>query len=285
MDTPDWFYSESSPEEVQHQISLCESLSAPGPHALLLSVPLHRPNEQDLQALDALEKVFGPESVSKHMVILFTHTEHLSKDLTLEEHLSREHKDLLELVQKCGGRYHVLPPQAEEEESEEEKEKERSSVEQLLEQVEQMVKESGEEFYTFSPLVQMDLGVKGRNEFEGSEEEDLSAEIVRRRRRGGEEEEKCEEVAEGSADGLEVVEDEDSALSPPSPPPSLLRWLWDSMVEWVLWLPSLLRGSTLLGSFVGLFIGGAFGGAMGTTVGSVATEMGRRKKTQNTKPK
>ncbi|XP_036445329.1 GTPase IMAP family member 1 [Colossoma macropomum] len=281
VDTPDWFYSERPPEEVHHQLYLCESLSAPGPHAFLFCIPMHRPNEQDLQALDALEKVFGPESVSKHTVIVFTHTQHLSKDLTLEEHLSTKRKDLLELVEKCGDRYHVLKLRAEGEADEEER-KERKSVEELLEKVEKMVKESGKEFYTFPPLVQKDSGVKSREETEGNEEGDESV----RRRRGGEEEERCEEMAEGSADGLEVVEDEDSTLSPPSPPPSFLRWLWDSVVGWVLWLPNMVRGSTLLGSFVGLFVGGIFGGVLGATVGSVATEVGRRKpQNQKTKSK
>ncbi|KAL7860416.1 hypothetical protein AOLI_G00167650 [Acnodon oligacanthus] len=273
VDTPDWFYSERPQEEVHHQLYLCKSLSAPGPHAFLFCIPVRRPNEQDLQALDALEKVFGPESVSKHTVIVFTHTEQLSKDLTLEEHLSTERKDLLELVEKCGDRYHVLKLRAEGEADEEER-KGRKNVEELLEKVEKMVKESGKEFYTIPPLVQMDS--------KGNEEGDESV----RRRRGVEEEERCEEMTEGSADGLEVVEDEDSALSPPSPPPSFMRWLWDSVVGWVLWLPNMVRGSTLLGSFVGLFVGGIFGGVLGATVGSVATEVGRRKpQNQKTKSK
>ncbi|XP_072549564.1 GTPase IMAP family member 1 [Salminus brasiliensis] len=275
IDTPDWFYSERPPEEVHHQLALCKSLSTPGPHAFLLCVPVHRPDKQGLQALAALEKVFGPEAVSKHTIVLFTHTERLSKELPLEEHLSNEREDLQELVTMCGDRYQVLELRGEGEEEEEAEKKEKKSVEKLLEKVEEMVKESGDDFYTFPPLMQADSEVRGT---EGSEEEDLSAEIVCRRRRGeDEEEERSGEMAEGNADGLEVVEGEDNALSPPSPPPSFLRWLWDSVVGWVLWLPSLLRGSTLLGSFVGLFVGGMFGGVMGATVGSVATEVGRRK--------
>ncbi|KAI4903688.1 hypothetical protein NFI96_023191 [Prochilodus magdalenae] len=272
VDTPDLFCSERPPEELHHQLFLCESRSAPGPHAFLFCVSVDQANKQDLQALDASEKVFGPESVSKHTIIVFTHTERLSKDLTLEEHLSTDRKDLLELVEKCGDRYHVLELQEEGEADEEQKKEKRKSVEELLEKVESMVKESGKEFYTLPPLMQTDPEFKLRGETEGKEEN-----VKRRSRRGIEEEEMCRESAEGNADGLEVLEDEDNALSPSSPPPSFLRWLWDSVVGWVLWLPSLVRGSTLLGSFVGLFVGGMFGGVMGATVGSVATEVGRRK--------
>ncbi|XP_022529364.2 GTPase IMAP family member 1 [Astyanax mexicanus] len=269
IDTPDWFFSERPPKEVQGQLSLCKSLSGPGPHAFLLCVSVHRPGEQDLQALDALEKVFGPEALSKHTVVLFTRAERLSEDLPLEELLSGERKDLQEVVARCGNRYQVL----------ELEEDDGKSVEKLLEKVEEMVNESGEEFYTFPSLKKADSEIRGT---EGNEEPDLSSEIMCRKRGGGgeggdEEEQGSEKAEKVSADDQEAVGDEDTTLSPPGPPPSFLRWMWDSVVGWVLWIPSLLRGSTLLGSFVGLFVGGVFGGVMGATVGSVATEVGRRK--------
>lgn len=273
IDTPDWFYSERPPEEVHGQLSQCKSLSSPGPHAFLLCVSVHRPSEQDLRALDALEKVFGVEAVSRHTVVLFTHTGRLSEDLPLEELLSGGRGDLQELVARCGDRYQVLALGGDGEDDN------GKSVEKLLEKVEEMVKESGAEFYTFPSLVPADSGVAVNEGYEGNEEPDLSSEIGCRKRGGvgGGEEEQSGETAGTSADGLEGLEDEDTAISPPAPPPSFLRWMWDSVVDWVLWVPSLIRGSTLLGSFVGLFIGGMFGGAMGATVGSVATEVGRRK--------
>lgn len=267
MDTPDWFYSERPVEEVHRQLALCESLAAPGPHAFLLCISIHRPCE-NLQALDALEKVFGPEAITKHTVVLFTDTDKLSEGQTLEEFLNTEQKDLLGLVQRCGDRYHVIRVNGEKAE-----EKGRKSVVELLEKVEEMVKESGEEFYTFSPLLHTE---EEERRMEASNEESSFSEIVSK---GNEEvdedsdaepEESAEDM-EGNTDGLEA--EEDIALSPPAPPPSFLHWVWDTVVGWVLWLPNLVRGTTLLGSVVGLF----FGGAMGATVGSVATEVGRRK--------
>ncbi|XP_026859136.2 GTPase IMAP family member 7 [Electrophorus electricus] len=286
VDTPDWFYSECSPEEVRRQLAHCESLSAPGPHAFLLCVSVHQSNKLELQTLDALEKVYGRAAISKHTIILFTHTDKLPKDQTLEDHLSTERTDLQELVERCGDRYHVFGLGAEGEIGA----KERDSVEKLMEKVDEMVKESGEEFYTLPPLFRMEGRAKERYGIEEwaerSEEEDLS--IVRRKRGAEEEdslteEERIEEEAEGKTEDLEV--EEDLSESPPAPPPPFLHWMWDTIVSWVLWLPSLVRGSTLIGSFVGMFIGGMFGGAMGATVGSVATEVGRRKKTQKTKSK
>ncbi|XP_051569711.1 GTPase IMAP family member 6-like [Myxocyprinus asiaticus] len=255
VDTPDCLCVERPAEEVRRQFSLCAALSAPGPHAFLLCVPVHRPSNLELQILETLEKVFGPEAVSKHTMVLFTRMERLPEDVSLDEYLNTQRADLLELVLKCGGRHHPLWPEA--------------NMEELLEKVEQMLKESGTRFYT-CPLLQDAERRVGEKE----------QEILRSRRGGGESDsstdvERIREEAERSVDDLVVEGIADLCLSTPNP--SILRWLWDSVVGWLLWFPNMIRGSALLGSFVGLFVGGPLGGAMGATVGSVATEMGRRK--------
>lgn len=268
MDTPDWFYSERPPEEIYRQLALCETLADPGPHAFLLCVSVHRQCE-NLQALDALEKVFGLKAITKHTVVLFTDTDQLSEGQTLKEFLNTKQKDLLELVQRCGDRYHVIRIEGEKEEG-----KSRKSVEELLEMVDELVKESGEEFYTFPPLLNTEEEERRMNvgiEESSSSEIKWKGEGVEADEDSDVEPDANEENLDESADGLEV--EEDIVSSPPAPPPSFLRWVWDTMLGWVLWLPSLVRGTTLLGSFVGLF----FGGTMGATVGSVATEVSRRK--------
>ncbi|XP_060748577.1 GTPase IMAP family member 7 [Tachysurus vachellii] len=275
VDTPDWFYSERPLEEVYRQLALCESLSSPGPHAFLLCISVHRPCE-NLQALDALEKVFGLEAITKHTIVLFTDMDQLSEGQTLQEFLNTEQKDLLELLQRCGDRYHVIRVEGEKEE-----EKSQKCVEELLEKVEEMVKQSGKEFYICPPLPQTEETVRrmeASNE-ESSSNEDMSKGDDKYEKHSDMEREASSEKMEPSADGLEV--EEDIALSPPAPPPSFLHWVWDTVVGWVLWLPNLLRGTTLLGSVVGLF----FGGAMGATVGSVATEVSRRKNKAKVKTK
>lgn len=264
MDTPDWFYSERPLEEVHRQLDLCKSLAAPGPHAFLLCISVHRPCE-NLQVLDALEKMFGLKAITKHTVVLFTDAEQLSEGQTLDEFLNTEQKDL---GQRCGGRYHVIRAEGGEEE-----EKGRTSVKELLEKVEEMIKESGEEFYTCPDRLATEEEEKM---MKAGFEESSSSKIVSQLKDevdddSDAEPDASEEKSMESADGLEA--EEDLALSPPAPPPSFLRWVWDTVVGWVLWLPSLVRGTTLLGSVVGLF----FGGTMGATVGSVATEVSRRK--------
>lgn len=263
MDTPECLCIERPAEDVRRQFSLCAALSTPGPHAFLLCVPVHRPSNLELQILETVEKVFGPEAVSKHAMVLFTRMDRLPEDVSLEEYLNDQRADLLELVQKCGGRHHPLSVGTNAEES----------VKELLEAVERMVKESGTKFYTCPLLQEAERRVREKEQ-----------EISRRRREGGEDDssvdaEGIRAEAERSVDDLTVEGIADLCLSVPNS--SFVRWLWDSVLGWLLWLPNMVRGSALLGSFVGMFVGGPLGGAMGATVGSVATEMGRRKQKKN----
>ncbi|XP_052409031.1 GTPase IMAP family member 7 [Carassius gibelio] len=251
VDTPDCLCIERPAEDVRRQFSLCAALSAPGPHAFLLCVPVHRPSNLELQILETIEKVFGPEAVNKHAMVLFTRMDRLPEGVSLDEYLETERPDLLELVQKCKDRHHPLLLG--------------SSVEELFMKVEKMVEESGTRFYTCPLLQEAERRVKEKEE-----------EILRSRRGEGEDDsEGIRAEAEKSVNDLKVEGIAELCVS--TPDTSFLRWLWASVVEWLLWLPNMVRGSTLLGSIVGLFVGGPLGGAMGATVGSVATEVGRRK--------
>ncbi|KAJ8393786.1 hypothetical protein AAFF_G00057010 [Aldrovandia affinis] len=112
------------------------SLCAPGPHALLLAVPLEEFPERDMEALKHHMDLLG-ERAWRHTVLLFTCEEELPRGGTIEEHIGKE-KALQWLVEQCGRRYHVLnnahgSP--------------RTQVTELLERIEEMVAENGGDFY------------------------------------------------------------------------------------------------------------------------------------------
>lgn len=281
----DWYSSDCDPKERRRNISSFIASSSPGPHVFLLCVPVNQPADGEAKALDVLEKLFGPYAVTTNTVILFTHTEELEEDETLEQYLVTWRKDLQELVERCGGRYHTLETRGGEAE-------ERKAVEELLEKVEQAVAESGTEHFSCPLYQEAEERVKERQ-----------AEIVRQRRGKElndqvspadslpeenpteEEMEEAREEAERSVDDLNV--DVDSifpcgSVSSSSPASSFLWGLWEKLTGWMKWLPSFVRREALLGALVGLFVGGPFGGMMGATVGSVATEV-KRRKTQKTK--
>ncbi|XP_030005552.1 uncharacterized protein LOC115429889 [Sphaeramia orbicularis] len=147
VDTPDWFRTEKSLEEVRAQISSCVALSSPGPHAFLLCVPVDQPAKTEQQALKALEVVFGPEAVQKHTLILFTYADRLREsgkagNKNVEAYIASQRPDLLKLVEMCRDRFHVMETVGGE-----------MNVEELLEKVEQTVKEAGGGCYS-SPAFQ-----------------------------------------------------------------------------------------------------------------------------------
>lgn len=247
------------------------ALSSPGPHAFLLVVPVNRPADGEAAALDVLAHLLGPAAVCVRTALLFTQTEELGEDETLEDYLVTWRKDLRELVEKCGHRYRSLAAGGD-------GEKGLTVVGDLLEMVEEAVTKQQEEEEESSrghltcPLYQqVEQKVRERQQ-----------EIIRQQ--GGGELDDVREEAELSVDlDLDVFLDVNSLLpSPLSPPamvspPSFLQTCWGALASWLGRLPCLVRREALLGALLGLFVGGPLGGVLGATVGSVATEVKRRK--------
>ncbi|XP_074551992.1 uncharacterized protein LOC141809064 isoform X2 [Halichoeres trimaculatus] len=159
VDTPDWFNSEQTPDEVRAQISSCVALSSPGPHAFLLCVPIDLPAKTELQALGALESVFGPEAVQKHTMVLFTYADRLRKsgkagDGSAEAYISGQREDLLKIVEKCGDRFHVLETGG--------GWRDRRNVAELLDKVEQTVSEAGGQCYSCPAFQEAEKKVRQR---------------------------------------------------------------------------------------------------------------------------
>ncbi|CAK6953468.1 uncharacterized protein LOC128368086 [Scomber scombrus] len=174
VDTPDWFNSERTPDEVRAQISSCVALSSPGPHAFLLCVPIDQPAKTELQALTSLKVVFGPEAVQRHTLVLFTHSDRLREsgkagNNSVEAYIAGQRKDLLKLVEKCGDRFHVLEMEG--------GEKDRKNVAELLEKVEQTVREADGQCYSCPAFQEAENRVRQRQ-----------VEITRERRKKLEEE-------------------------------------------------------------------------------------------------
>ncbi|XP_053274279.1 uncharacterized protein LOC128436551 isoform X1 [Pleuronectes platessa] len=182
VDTPDWFTSERTPDEVRAQISSCVALSSPGPHAFLLCVPLDQPAKTELQALKALEVVFGPDAIQKHTLVLFTYTDRLREsgkagNNSIEEYIASQRGDFLNLVEKCCDRFHVLESGG--------GQVEKGNVAELLEKVEQTVREAGGQCYSCPAFQEAENRVRQRQ-----------VELAREKRGKKLEPEKSSEVAQ-----------------------------------------------------------------------------------------
>ncbi|MGH0186477.1 UNVERIFIED_CONTAM: hypothetical protein FKN15_021626 [Acipenser sinensis] len=136
------------------QIRSCVSLSAPGPHAFLLVIPVGRFTEEERRAVETVQEIFSEEAVRRHMMLLFTHSDKL-KGKTIEDYVQTGSKELQQLVEKCGNRYHVLNT---------EDRIDRTQVTQLLDKIDNMVKGNKGSYYTSEMYQQAEEKIRQRQD-------------------------------------------------------------------------------------------------------------------------
>ncbi|XP_060720760.1 GTPase IMAP family member 8 [Tachysurus vachellii] len=137
VDTPGFFDTDVDPVVTTCEIRKSMSLSSPGPHAFLIVLPLNiRFTEQEKHIIQQIEALFGDE-VRKYAMVLFTHGDQL-KRVNVETFI-KKNKALSDLVQQCGGGYHVF------------NNKEltnREQVSELLQKIDRMVERNGGTCYS-----------------------------------------------------------------------------------------------------------------------------------------
>ncbi|XP_058872772.1 trichohyalin-like [Acipenser ruthenus] len=136
------------------QIRSCVSLSAPGPHAFLLVIPVDRFTEKERRAVETVQEIFSEEAVRRYMILLFTHGDKL-KGKIIEDYIQTGSKELQELVEKCGNRYHVFNN---------EDTSDRTQVIQLLDKIDNMVKGNNGSYYTSEMYQQAETKIRQRQE-------------------------------------------------------------------------------------------------------------------------
>ncbi|XP_072531180.1 GTPase IMAP family member 4-like [Salminus brasiliensis] len=152
VDTPDLFDTTLSERDLQREISKCINMTAPGPHAIILTMQLGPFTKEEGLAVKKIRAIFGEEA-DKYTIILFTHGDELPE--TVEEHLKTAPKQLKQLLDSYGGRYHVFDNT---------KMDDRTQVLRFLNKVEDMLVCNGGEFYTSKMFQDVDQMLKAREE-------------------------------------------------------------------------------------------------------------------------
>ncbi|XP_070849329.1 GTPase IMAP family member 5-like [Chaetodon trifascialis] len=106
IDTPGFFDTGRSEEEVKPEIVRCITECAPGPHAFLIVLKVEKFTEQEQDVISKICNFFSEDAL-KYAAIVFTHGDQLQKGMTIEEFVS-QNNNLNHLVKKCGGRCHVV---------------------------------------------------------------------------------------------------------------------------------------------------------------------------------
>ncbi|MGH0151304.1 UNVERIFIED_CONTAM: hypothetical protein FKN15_034083 [Acipenser sinensis] len=114
-------------------IRQCLLLFSPGPHVFLLVIKIHNTPQNKTEIsliMEELQKIFGP-GVENYVMILFNNDGKLLSK-SIEEYIQQVGKELEQLVQKCGRRYHVINKNI----------NDRTQVIELLEKIDSMVQQN-----------------------------------------------------------------------------------------------------------------------------------------------
>ncbi len=142
IDTPGLFDTELSNEEIQREIRHCISMILPGP---LLLIPLGRFTKEEETSVKIIQEMFGEKSLMYTMV-LFTRGDFLKKK-TIDQCLGKPGSPLMKLIEACENRCHVFNNNQTED---------RTQVTDLLEKIDNMVKENGGSYYSCKMFRQME---------------------------------------------------------------------------------------------------------------------------------
>ncbi|KAM9200156.1 GTPase IMAP family member 1-like [Mergus octosetaceus] len=104
VDTADIFNPGGVSSEVCQEIIRCIRLSSPGPHALLLVTQLGRFTQEDEEASERLQDIFGAD-VLQHTIVIFTRAEELVGGSLHNFVKYSKNRALRELIERCGNRY------------------------------------------------------------------------------------------------------------------------------------------------------------------------------------
>ncbi|XP_059424760.1 golgin subfamily A member 6-like protein 24 [Carassius carassius] len=149
IDTPGLFDTELSNEEIQREISNCISMILPGPHVFLLLISLGRFTEEEKTAVKIIQETFGENSL-KYTIVLFTRGDDL-QNKTIEKFLGKPGSALNHLIEACGNRFHVFNNKETED---------RTQVTDLLQKIDNMVKENGGSYYSCKKFREMEREIQ-----------------------------------------------------------------------------------------------------------------------------
>ncbi|XP_035250095.1 GTPase IMAP family member 7-like isoform X1 [Anguilla anguilla] len=152
IDTPGYFATERSDEELKPEITKCIVECAPGPHAFVIVLTVTRQTAEEKKVVEEILKQFGKEAL-KYAVVMFTHGDQLANGRTIHQFVD-ENVHLKRLVRKCGGRLHVIdnkywnnPIAGQGDETRNAKE-----IKKLWNTIDQMMKQNGGKHYTNETL-------------------------------------------------------------------------------------------------------------------------------------
>ncbi|XP_039677502.1 GTPase IMAP family member 7-like [Perca fluviatilis] len=146
IDTPAFYDTERSEEELKPEIVRCITECAPGPHAFLIVLKVEKFIVQEQAVITKISQCFSDE-VFNYATVLFTHGDQLEEGQTIEDFV-HQNKSMSDLVKKCGSRCHVVDNKYWQNNQQDKYRSNQFQVNELLNTIEKMVKSNEGSCYT-----------------------------------------------------------------------------------------------------------------------------------------
>ncbi|XP_030635231.1 GTPase IMAP family member 7-like [Chanos chanos] len=145
VDTPGFFDTDLPDDELRSRIVEFLIQCAPGVHAFLIVLKVGTYTDQEKEVVKKITETFG-EDAFRYSVVLFTHGDQLNHGQTIEDFV-KMNGALQELVDKCGGRCHVIDNKYWHQQQDDYR---NNSVQtkKLLDTIDEMLRENGGNYYT-----------------------------------------------------------------------------------------------------------------------------------------
>ncbi|XP_052080610.1 uncharacterized protein LOC127718585 [Mytilus californianus] len=159
VDTPGLFDTATTNETVTKEIIKCIGMTSPGPHVMVLVVSLGRFTNDEQETVKHFVNLFG-ENVFRHMIVIFTRKDELSKyNRSIDQYVETSQNDLKTILGKCENRFIAFNNDA----------VGQSKLEQVdgfFEMVESMRIKNGGACYTNELYKEAELALQGRMRIE-----------------------------------------------------------------------------------------------------------------------
>ncbi|XP_054457966.1 GTPase IMAP family member 7-like [Anoplopoma fimbria] len=158
IDTPGFFDTDRSEEELKPEIVRCITECAPGPHAFLIVLKVDKFTVHEQAVIAKINQYFS-EEVLKYSTVLFTYGDQLEEGQTIEDFV-RGNELLSDLVKKCGGRCHVVDNKYWKNNQQDEYRNNQFQVKELLKTIEKITEANRGSYYTNEMLQAVEEEIK-----------------------------------------------------------------------------------------------------------------------------
>ncbi|XP_045919870.1 GTPase IMAP family member 7-like isoform X1 [Micropterus dolomieu] len=162
IDTPGFFDTDRSEEELKSEIVSCITKCAPGPHAFLIVLKVEKVTEQEQAVINKISQYFSEEAF-KYATVVFTHGDQLREGWKIEDFVCKN-KFMNDLVKKCGGRCHIVDNKYWNKIPKDKYRSNRFQVEELLNTIDKMVMENNGSCYTNEMLQAVEKKIQEEEE-------------------------------------------------------------------------------------------------------------------------